>query len=116
MSRTFVQPGNTIDAIAPAGGVKSNDGIVLGSLFGIAEVDAAEGETYSLTLVGVHRVPKATGGPLAAGALAYWDAAAKNVTATAAGNTMIGAIVEQAASADTSALVRLNGGTTTQGA
>ena len=43
MSRTFVQPGNTIDAIAPVGGVKGGVPEMLGSFFGVPEVDRARG-------------------------------------------------------------------------
>ena len=107
MSRTFVQPGDTIDAIAPAGGVKSNDPILLGALFGVAEVDAAEGETYALTLVGVHRLPKATGSALEPGTLACWTPSPGSVSGS--GGVLIGAVVEHASSDATSVLVRLNG-------
>ena len=107
MSRTFVQPGNTIDAIAPVGGVKSGVPAMLGSLFGVPEVDALEGETYALNLVGVHRLPKAAGAPLEPGTLAYWSESPPEVAGS--GTTLIGAVVEHAGSDDTSVLVRLNG-------
>jgi predicted RecA/RadA family phage recombinase len=112
MSRTYLQPGNTIDAVAGVGGVKSGDAVVLGSLFGIAEVDAAEGETYSLTLVGVHVLPKATGAGINAGAKTYYDVSEKNCVALDTGNVLIGAAVDTAGSSDTTVKVRLNGTTT----
>jgi predicted RecA/RadA family phage recombinase len=106
MSRTFVQEGNTIDAIASSGGVTSGSVQIVGAFVGIAEVDAAEGETYALTLVGCHRLPKAAGA-LNAGALAYWVDSPGNVAGS--GDTLLGAVVEYAASTDTSVIVRLNG-------
>jgi predicted RecA/RadA family phage recombinase len=111
MARTFVQPGNTIDAVAPGpGGVKSGDVVVLGALVGVAEVTVAAGETYSLNLVGVHRLPKTTGGALEPGALAYWvPGTGKVAGAGTAGNIPIGTVTEHAGSDATEVLVRLNG-------
>ena len=80
---------------------------MLGSFFGVPEVSAAEGESYALTLVGVHRLPKATGSPLEPGALAYWTESPGSIAGT--GTYLVGAVVEHAASEDTSVLVRLNG-------
>ena len=113
MARTFIAPGNTVDAIAPGpGGVTSGVPLLIGNLFGVPEVTAAAGETFALNVVGVHRLPKATGGALEPGALAYWDASPGNVTGTGASNYLVGAVVEHAGSDDTSVLVRLNGTTT----
>ena len=105
--QTFVQPGNTIDAIAPSGGVTTGVPVMLGALFGVPEVTAIEGETYALTVVGVHRLPKATGSALEPGALAYWTTSPGDVSGS--GEYLIGAVVEHAGSDATSVLVRLNG-------
>ncbi len=111
MARTFVQEGNTIDAVAGVGGVKSGDVVILGALVGIAEVDAAEGATYALALTGVHKLAKAAGAGINAGAKTYWVTAAKNCTATADSHTLLGACVETVGTDATSVLVRLNGTT-----
>jgi predicted RecA/RadA family phage recombinase len=59
MARPFVQPRNTIDAIAPGlGGIFTGVPLLTGNLFGIPEITAALGQTFALNLVGVHRVPK----------------------------------------------------------
>lgn len=109
MSRTLVQPGKTIDAVAGSGGVDSGDVVVVGNLIGVAETDAAEGEGYALTLVGVHVLPKATGA-INVGAEVWWDADNSNVAnASAEGLYLLGCAVEAAGSGDTSVRVRLNG-------
>jgi predicted RecA/RadA family phage recombinase len=108
MSRTFVQPGDTIDAVAPSGGVTVGVPVMFGALFGIPEVSAAEGETYSLTVVGVHRLPKAAVA-MAAGAIAFFNTSTKAIGATGAGLFPIGAVIADAGSGDASVLVRLNG-------
>lgn len=115
MARTFVQPGNTVDAIAPLGGVTSGTPLLIGNLFGVPEVDAAAGETFSLTVVGVHRLAKASGA-LEPGALAYWDVDAANVTGTASGNYLIGVVLEHAGSDDATCVVRLDGVATSEAA
>jgi predicted RecA/RadA family phage recombinase len=92
MARTFVQPRNTIDAIAPGpGGIFTGVPLLPGNLFGIPEIPAAPGQTFALNLVGVHRVPKGSGASQP-GALAYWPTTAGNVTGTGA----IGVAVEHA--------------------
>lgn len=108
MSRTFVQPGNTIDAVAPVGGVTSGVPVMVGALFGVPEVSAAAGATYSLNVVGVHRLPKANV-ELQAGAIAYFDTATSQIGATGTGKYPVGTVLEHAAAPDTSCVVRLNG-------
>lgn len=108
--KNYVQPGNVITLTAPAGGVKSGDALLVGSLFGVAAYDAAAGEEVETSLVGVYALPKATGA-LAEGAKVYWDSTAKAVTGTASGNKLIGAVIRAAGSAETLARVRLDGTT-----
>lgn len=105
--RNYVQPGDTLDFTAPTGGLTSGQGHLFGAIFGVASIDAAEGAKLAVSVEGVFDLPKATGA-LAEGQAAYWDAAAKKVTATATGNTLIGAAAEAAASDATMARVRLS--------
>ena len=109
MARTYVAPGDTIDVVAGVGGVTSGAVVAVGSLIGVAEVSAAEGESFALSLVGVHRLPKTTGAGINVGAKTYWDG--NGCTATVGTNTLLGAAVETAGTDDTTALVRLNGAT-----
>jgi len=50
--KNFVQPGNTITLTAPYA-VASGDGLLVGSIFGIAAGDAALGEPVETALVGI---------------------------------------------------------------
>jgi len=43
--KTFIQNGDVITVTAPAGGVASRDGVIVGSLFGIATEAAGNGVT-----------------------------------------------------------------------
>jgi predicted RecA/RadA family phage recombinase len=107
MARTYLQPGNTVDAVAGTGGVTSGVPVVWGAFFGVPEVSATEGATYALNLVGVHVLPK-DNAAIGAGAKAYWDAGAGKVTATVGTNRLIGAAVEAALAGDATVKVRLN--------
>jgi predicted RecA/RadA family phage recombinase len=106
--KNFIQPGDAITVAAPTGGVTSGDGVLVDALFGIAAFTAAAGADVELQTRGVFDLPKAAGA-LTVGKKVYWDATAKNVTATASGNTLIGVVTKAAASGDALARVRLNG-------
>ena len=41
--KTYVAPGHSITVTAPSGGVTSGQGVLIGTLFGIAQYDAIEG-------------------------------------------------------------------------
>lgn len=108
--KNFVQDGKTCTFTAPAA-VASGAGFLVGSLFAIASADAANGAKVEGVTVGVFTLPKVSGAgtDFTAGTKLYWDNAAKNVTKTAAGNTLIGVALADALAGDTSATVRLNG-------
>ena len=109
MAKTFVQPGDTVDAVAGVGGVKAGDVVLVGNLIGVAQTDAAEGVSYALALTGVWTLPKASGAILI-GAQVFWDASAKNVVnASSAGLYPLGCATVAAGANDTTCIVRLNG-------
>lgn len=105
--KNFVQPGNSIDAVAPAGGVVSGTPLLIGSLFGVPVTSAAEGETFTLNLVGVYNLPKAAGAAWAIGDKLYWDNTNKVLTKTASGNTLVAVATSVAASGDVKGDARL---------
>ena len=55
--KNYVQPGNTITLTAPYD-VASGDGLLVGSIFGVASGTAALGETVEAALVGVYELKK----------------------------------------------------------
>lgn len=103
MATNYVQRGDSLDLTAPAGGLTSGQGHVFGSLFAIALTDIAAGEKGTCATTGVFSLPKASGEAFTEGAPAYWDGS--KITATATGNTLIGHVVEAAATSATSARV-----------
>ena len=106
--RNYIQPGNTVTLAAPYA-VISGGGLLVGSIFGVAATDAIEGEAVEACLVGVVDLAKAAAQAWSPGDKVYWADADKNVTMTAAGNTLIGVAVAAAAADAATGRVRLNG-------
>ena len=108
--KNYVQPGNTVTLTAPYA-VASGDGLLVGSIFGVAAGTAALGEAVEAALTGVYDLKKVASQAWAAGDKVYWDNTAKEVTKTTTSNTLIGvAVVAVAGGAgDTIGRVRLNG-------
>ncbi len=108
--KNFVQPGNTITLTAPYA-VASGDGLLVGSIFGIAAGAAALGETVEAALVGVYELKKLGSQAWAVGDRIYWDNTARQTTKVTTSNTLIGVATEAVAggAGDVVGRVRLNG-------
>lgn len=106
--KNYVNAGSNVTLAAPAT-VVSGDGVLIGSIFGIAAGDAAIGAELDLVTEGVFTMPKVSALAIAIGDKLYWDNAAKLVNKTPAGNTFIGAAVSVAGSPSATVDVRLNG-------
>lgn len=104
----FIQEGDVLTLSAPYA-VTPGDGLLVGSLFGIASAAAALNAAVEVQTEGVWDVAKTAGQTFAQGALVYWDNAAKSVTSVSAGNYRIGVATQAAAGGDATARVRLNG-------
>ena len=108
--KNYVQPGNTITLTAPYA-VSSGDGLLVGSIFGVAAGTAALGEAVEAALTGVYDLKKVASQAWAAGDKVYWDNTAKEATKTTTSNTLVGVAVVAVAggASDTIGRVRLNG-------
>lgn len=107
--KNFVKEGDVITVTAPYD-VASGDGVLVGSLFGVAAYTAVSGAAVEIKPEGVFDIKALstdTGNP---GAKLYWDNTNKRLTTTASGNTLVGCIVELAkANGDATARVYLDG-------
>lgn len=108
MAKNYVQPGSVVTVTAPVGGMKSGDAVLVGSLFGVAAFDAAEGADVEINTTGVYDVAKVSAQAWTVGAPIYWDVAAKLATTNAAGNTLIGVALAVAANPSAIGRVRLS--------
>lgn len=106
--KNFVQPGNVIPVIAPYA-VSSGQGVLVGTLFGVAAFDAANGAPVEIAREGVFDVIAVTADTAGQGAKIYWDNTARKLTTTATNNTLVGALTSAKGGADTTARVLLDG-------
>ena len=107
--KNYVQPGNTITLTAPYA-VSSGDGLLVGSIFGIASADAALNDPVEAALTGVFDLTKVGSQAWTVGAKVYWDDTNKRTTSVATSNTLIGVATEAVAggAGDLIGRVRLN--------
>lgn len=106
--KTFVQEGKALDLTAPEGGVTSGLGVMIGSLFAIAAVTAAAGETFAGYVEGVFDHPAddhETTQAWTEGMPVYFDESEGVLTKTGAGNILVG--VAAAAKASTATIGRV---------
>lgn len=108
--KNFVAVGNILTLPAPSA-LASGDGILVGAIFGVAQVSVANGEGVPLLVTGVFELPKAASQAWTVGARVYWDNTARVTTTTATGNTLIGVAVKAVGgtAGETTGTVRLNG-------
>lgn len=108
MAKNYIQDGDVITCVAPAGGVVSGGAYVIGSIAVVATTSAAAGADFEGCTEGVFRLPKVAGDTPAQFAKAYLKSDG-SVTTTASGNTLIGVFTKAYANGTTVANVRLNG-------
>ncbi len=87
--KNAVQNGEFITVAAPAA-VTSGDGVLVGSLFGVAVADAASGADVTLAMTGVYALTKVGSQAWTVGAKIYWDNSNKRCTTVTTSNTLIG--------------------------
>lgn len=107
--KNHIQKGDVITVPAPAGGIASGEGAIIGNIFGIAAYSAAVGEPVELVTTGVYHLPKATAAVLTVGARVAWDNTAKNINVPGAGRFPVGIATETAGNGITGVAVRLDG-------
>lgn len=106
--KNYIQPGANLTLAAPYD-VVAGAGALVGTIFGVAQAAALTGEQVVLCRGGVYELAKTGSQSWTVGARIYWDDTNKLCTTTASGNTLIGAAIAAAGSADTTGLVSLNG-------
>lgn len=110
MASNFKQPGCTMTFTAPTGGVVTGGGYLIGGLFAIASITAAQGQPFEGTTEGVWTLPKTISeGALVVGQAVFWDVTNARVTIDPSLGLPIGAVAAAALTSDTVCDVRLNG-------
>jgi predicted RecA/RadA family phage recombinase len=93
MAKNYIQPGHTITVAAPTGGVLSGNGVLIGTLFGIAQYDAVEGADVEILTEGVVEIGKTSALQIGVGDRLFWDATNKVVNKTATAQVCVGIAV-----------------------
>lgn len=106
--KNFIAVGNTL-TITATSNIASGAGVLVGSLFGVAAGDIANGAEGVINLTGVYDLPKTASQAWTVGAPVYWTGTA--CTTTEGTNKLIGAAVlaTGGTAGETIGRVRLNG-------
>lgn len=105
--RNLVQSGNVIALTAPYV-LLSGQGVLVGSIFGVASCDAASGAEVQAVREGVFDLAAVSVDTGTQGAKVYWDNTARKITTTATNNTLVGALAA-AKAGESTARVLLDG-------
>jgi predicted RecA/RadA family phage recombinase len=105
----FVQPGKNLTLPAAPRDLDPGDGVLVGSIFGVASNAAASGAEVVVVTEGVFTLPKTSALAISVGDLLYWDDAGHVVNKTAAGQPLVGVAVGAAVNPSPTVPVRLNG-------
>ncbi|WP_127109925.1 DUF2190 family protein [Pararhodobacter zhoushanensis] len=106
--KNYIQPGEVVGVLAPRD-VKSGEGVLIGSLLGIALTDALTGAQVEIQRRGVFTHAKTSAQAWTVGAKLYWDNTNFVFTTTASGNTLAGTAAEIAANPSALGVVLLDG-------
>ena len=107
--KNAVQDGRVITVPAPAGGISSGSGLMIGDLFGVAAYTATEGEPLELVTTGVFSLPKVSSAVFTLGSRVAWDVAANLVDVPDSGRRPLGIAVEAAGNGTATVSIRLDG-------
>ena len=107
--KTFIQNGDVITVTAPTSGTTSSDGIIVGSLFGIATCDALEGESVEIATAGVFDLSKDAATVISQGDRVAWDDTAREIALPGVGLYPVGIATLAAGDGASTVRVRLDG-------
>lgn len=105
----FIKPGKTMTYTAPAGGVLSGNGYIIGALFVIATASIAAAAPFEGISSGVFSITKAAEGNLVEGQPLYWDVANARVSIDPTVGLPVGSVANAALNGDAACNVRLHG-------
>ena len=100
--RNFIQPDDSLALAIPyAGGVTSGQGVLVGAIFGVAAVDAAQNAVIECQTKWVFDITKEPALAITAGARLFWDNTNRRLTTTLTSNFQVGVATQAALAADT---------------
>lgn len=106
--QNYEQDGEVVTVAAPSGGVTSGDFVAVGSLTGVAQETAAEGDPVAIVRRGIFELGKTSAQAWTVGAKIYATSGGE-MTTSASGNTLVGVAAEAAANPSDTGKVLLTG-------
>jgi len=110
MAGNYVQEGDVLSLTAPAGGVVTGVGYLIGTLFVVALETAAAGVSFSAAVEGVFILPKTSAQAWAEGQKVFWDNTNHRADSDPTVGQLIGVAVAVAANPTATGAIRLNCG------
>lgn len=110
MANNYIRKGDVLDLTAPSGGVVSGTGYLIGTLFVVALVTAAEGASFAAMVEGVFTLPKTSAQAWAEGQKVFWDNSNHRADSDSTVGQLIGVAAAVAANPTATGIVRLNCG------
>lgn len=108
--KTFIQHGDCLTVIAPAGGTISGELYKVGGIIGVAATTELAGAQVVLKLDGVFGLTKVSAQAWAVGDLIYMNTTSRSLTnVSATGLVLVGVATEVAANPSATGACRLNG-------
>ena len=108
--KTFIQNGDCLTVIAPAGGTNSGELYKVGAIVGVAATTEVAGATVVLKLDGVFGLTKTSAQAWAAGDLLFMNTTTRALTnVSATGLVLVGVATDLAANPSATGACRLNG-------
>lgn len=105
--KNFIQPGDTLDLIAPSGGVVSGLGFIIGQIFAVAVATKAATETVAGLVEGVVDHPKLLANVMAVGVKVNFNDATKELQLATTTLDAVATVVEAAGNSDATVKVKL---------
>jgi len=109
MATNYVQEGDVLNLVAPAGGVASGTGYLIGTIFAVALADAAATYNFPGQVMGVFTLPKTSAQAWTQGQKIYWDDGNSRCDSDSTAGQLIGIATTAAANPSSTGVVRLNG-------
>jgi predicted RecA/RadA family phage recombinase len=109
MANNKIQMGVVLTLACAYATIASGQGMLVGAIFGVAQIDAVTGEDVPIEVEGVYALTAESTDEAAVGDLAYWDDTNRRITVTSTGNTLVGVFVSAKAAEATTADIRLSG-------
>src|SRR5690606_37730575 len=110
MAGNYIQEGDVLDLVAPAGGVVTGKSYQIGALFVVALSTVAAGLRFSGAVEGVFLLDKTSAQAWTVGQKIYWDDTNHRCDTDSTVGQLIGAAVAVAANPSATGAVRLNCG------